>query len=48
MLSSKDIAKMLDHALLKPEMDAETVRRGCETAGKYGTATVCVRPATCP
>jgi deoxyribose-phosphate aldolase len=44
MPTSKDIAKMLDHALLKPEMDLETVRRGCEVARKYDTATVCVRP----
>jgi deoxyribose-phosphate aldolase len=48
MLTSKDIAKMIDHALLKPEMDAETVRRGCELAKKYDTASVCVRPCDLP
>lgn len=48
MLTSKDIAKMLDHALLKPEMDTETVRKGCEIAKKYDTASVCVRPCDLP
>jgi len=44
MITSKDIAKMLDHSLLKPEMDKETVRKGCEIAKKYDTASVCVKP----
>lgn len=48
MLTAHDIAKMLDHSLLKPEMDAETVRRGCEIAKKYDTASVCVKPADLP
>lgn len=48
MITSKDIAKMLDHSLLKPELDAESVRKGCETARKYGTATVCVKPCDLP
>lgn len=48
MITSKDIAKMLDHSLLKPEFDAETVRKGCEVAKKYGVATVCLRPCDLP
>lgn len=48
MLTSKDIAKMIDHSLLKPEMDAETVRKGCEIAKKYDTATVCMKPCDLP
>jgi deoxyribose-phosphate aldolase len=48
MLTPKDIAKMLDHSLLKPEMDAETVRRGCEIAKQYDTASVCVKPCDLP
>ena len=48
MLTSKDIAQMIDHALLKPDMGEEAVRAGCETARKYGTATVCVRPCDLP
>ena len=48
MLTAKEIAKMLDHSLLKPEMDAETVRKGCEIARKYDTATVCMKPSDLP
>jgi deoxyribose-phosphate aldolase len=48
MLTSKDIAKMIDHSLLKPELDAGAVRQGCELARKYDTATVCMRPCDLP
>ncbi len=44
MITPHDIAKMLDHSLLKPEMDTETVRKGLEVAKKYDTASVCVKP----
>ena len=44
MLTPKDIAKMIDHSLLRPELDVETVKKGLAVAKKYGTATVCVRP----
>lgn len=44
MLTPHDIAKMLDHSLLKPEMDTETVRKGLLVAKKYDTASVCVKP----
>ncbi len=47
-ICAKDIAKMLDHSLLKPEMDTETVRKGCEVAKKYDTASVCVKPCDLP
>jgi deoxyribose-phosphate aldolase len=48
MLTANDIAKMIDHSLLKPEMDAETVRKGCEIAKAYHTATVCLKPGDLP
>jgi deoxyribose-phosphate aldolase len=48
MLTSKDIAKMIDHSLLKPELDAESVRKGCEIAKKYDTASVCMKPCDLP
>jgi deoxyribose-phosphate aldolase len=48
MITSRDIAKMIDHSLLKPEMDAAVVRKGCEIARKYDTATVCVKPCDLP
>lgn len=44
MPTVKDIAKMLDHSLLKPEMTRQAVREGCEVARKYDTASVCVKP----
>ena len=44
MLTPKDIAKMIDHSLLRPELDVEAVKKGLAVAKKYGTATVCVRP----
>ena len=44
MITPHDIAKMLDHSLLKPEMDEATIRRGLEVAKQYDVATICVRP----
>jgi len=44
----KDIAKMLDHSLLRPELTEDEVIKGCEVAKKYDTATVCCSPAALP
>jgi deoxyribose-phosphate aldolase len=44
----EDIAKMIDHSLLKPELTEDEVIKGCETAKKYNTATVCCSPAALP
>jgi deoxyribose-phosphate aldolase len=48
-LSSKTItyqqlAKVIDHSLLKPELTEQEVIDGCKLAAKYHTATVCVKP----
>jgi len=40
-----DIAKMIDHSLLRPELTPEDVVRGCGVARKYDTATVCCAPS---
>lgn len=48
MLNAKEIAKMIDHSMLKPEMTLETIRAGCELAKKYDVASVCVRPSDLP
>jgi len=40
----RDIARMIDHSLLRPELLPEDVVRGCAIARKYGTATVCCAP----
>ena len=43
--SKEQIAKTIDHSLLKPEMTREEVRRGCEIASKYSVASVCCKPS---
>src|SRR6266545_7299254 len=48
-LSSKTItyeqlAKVIDHSLLRPELTDADVFAGCELAARYHVATVCVKP----
>ncbi len=40
-----DIAQMIDHSLLRPELTEQDVRKGCEIAKKYKVVTVCCRPS---
>ncbi len=42
--SVEEVAKMIDHSLLRPELTSAEVREGLATARKYRTASVCVRP----
>jgi deoxyribose-phosphate aldolase len=44
-LTERDIAKTLDHSLLRPELDDAFVEDGCRLAARYDVASVCVRPA---
>ena len=44
-LSYEQIAKMIDHSLLRPELTSEEVINGCELAKNYHVATVCVKPS---
>jgi deoxyribose-phosphate aldolase len=44
-LTERDIAKTIDHSLLRPELDDEFVEEGCRLAARYEVASVCVRPA---
>ena len=49
-LSSKTItyaqlARVIDHSLLKPELTEAEVIAGCELAKRYHVASVCVKPA---
>lgn len=39
-----EIAKMIDHSLLHPTMDDQTLREGIEVARKYDVASVCIKP----
>jgi deoxyribose-phosphate aldolase len=44
-LTERDIAKTIDHSLLRPELDDAFVEAGCRLAAEYDVASVCVRPA---
>ena len=44
-LTERDIAKTIDHSLLRPELDDAFVEDGCRLAAQYDVASVCVRPA---
>jgi deoxyribose-phosphate aldolase len=44
----RDIAKMIDHSLLKPELNDDDIIEGCEIAKKYDTASVTCSPAALP
>jgi deoxyribose-phosphate aldolase len=44
-LTERDIAKAIDHSLLRPELDDAFVEDGCRLAAVYDVASVCVRPA---
>ena len=43
-LSEREIAKAIDHSLLRPELDDAFVEAGCRLAATYDVASVCVRP----
>ena len=43
-ITSAQLAKVIDHSLLKPELTEQDVMDGCKLASKYNTATVCVKP----
>jgi len=45
LASYEDLAQMIDHSLLRPELNEQQVREGCELAARYRVATVTVRPA---
>jgi deoxyribose-phosphate aldolase len=44
-ITYEQLAKVIDHSLLKPELTEEEVIRGCELAKKYHVASVCAKPA---
>jgi deoxyribose-phosphate aldolase len=43
-LTERQIAKAIDHSLLRPELDDAFVEAGCRLAAEYDVASVCVRP----
>ena len=40
----RDVAKTIDHSLLRPELDDDFVADGCRLAARYDVASVCVKP----
>ena len=40
-----EVAKMIDHSLLRPELTTEQIHEGCALAARYDVASVCVRPS---
>ncbi len=42
--SIREIAKLIDHALLHPTLTDAELRAGCELALTYGVASVCIKP----
>src|SRR5882672_2043279 len=44
-MTEHDVAKTIDHSLLRPELDDAFVEAGCRLAAEYDVASVCVRPA---
>jgi deoxyribose-phosphate aldolase len=43
-LTYADLAKMIDHSLLKPTLTAADFDAGCKLALKYDVASVCILP----
>ena len=43
-LTEHEIAKTIDHSLLRPELDDAFIDAGCRLAAEYDVASVCVRP----
>lgn len=43
-ITYEQLAKVIDHSLLRPELTETDVIAGCELAHRYHVATVCVKP----
>lgn len=43
-ITYKQLAKVIDHSLLKPELTEADIIAGCQLAEKYQVASVCVKP----
>ena len=48
MTSRADVAKMIDHTLLKPEATSDQVKALIAEAGKLGTCSICISPSQLP
>ncbi len=43
-VTERQLAKTIDHSLLRPELDDDFIADGCRLAAEYEVASVCVRP----
>jgi deoxyribose-phosphate aldolase len=43
-VTERQLAKTIDHSLLRPELDDDLIADGCGLAAEYDVASVCVRP----
>ncbi len=44
-MDGRQLAKLIDHTILKPDATAAQVKRLCDEAKRYGFASVCVNPS---
>jgi deoxyribose-phosphate aldolase len=47
-ITKKQLAKTIDHSLLRPELTEAEVIEGCQLAARYDVASVCVKPCHVP
>src|SRR5258708_27553065 len=47
-LSYEQVAKTIDHSLLRPELTDAELSAGCELARAYHVASVCIKPSGVP
>jgi deoxyribose-phosphate aldolase len=47
-LTYEQIAKTIDHSLLRPELTEREITEGCELARRYDVASVCIKPCDVP
>lgn len=47
-ITYEQLAKVIDHSLLRPELTREELVAGCAVARKYKVASVCVKPCHVP
>ena len=43
-VTERQLAKTIDHSLLRPELDGAFIAADCRLAAEYDFASVCVRP----
>ncbi|MGK5742104.1 deoxyribose-phosphate aldolase [Micromonospora sp. URMC 103] len=48
MRTVAEVAKMIDHSLLRPQLTTDDIEAGCDLAARYRVASVCVRPCDVP